>query len=136
MQSAPVHAGNIPIEQTIFEGEHSLMSFHPGRDSRPSRLTLLMLVALTLALALPSFAADKKTAAKAAAPTPDASTIGSWTAPVDAGVVGIHAAMLHTGKVLMWYCPQGTATNTPAKLVDPVINTVTRSEEHTSELQS
>lgn len=126
MQSCPpFKRETFPIEQTIFEGEHSLMSFHPGRDSRPSRLSLLMLVALTLALALPSFAADKKTAAKTAAPKPDASTIGSWTAPVDAGVVGIHAAMLHTGKVLMWYYPQGTATNTPAKLVDPVTNTVT-----------
>ena len=30
------------------------------------------------------------------------SQIGSWSAPVDLGLVMVHASLLHTGKVLMW----------------------------------
>jgi hypothetical protein len=53
--------------------------------------------------------------------------LGVWTAPVDLGVVSIHQAMLHTGKVLVWGAPSygQIGTNTVAKLLDPVTGIIT-----------
>jgi galactose oxidase-like protein/kelch motif-containing protein len=53
------------------------------------------------------------------------SQVGSWTSPVDIGVVGINAVLLHTGKVLLWYYPSSPATHSPAVLYDPVTGTTT-----------
>lgn len=47
-----------------------------------------------------------------------ASRVGRWSAPVDVGVVGVHAAVLFTGKVLLFY-ETGGAVGTMAKLWDP-----------------
>ncbi len=52
---------------------------------------------------------------------------GVWGAPVELGMISIHMAVLHTGKVLFW----GTATTgkigccTVAKVLDPVTGTIT-----------
>jgi hypothetical protein len=48
-----------------------------------------------------------------------AAAVGQWTQPVDMGVVGISAALLHTGKVLFFYYPKEKATRSPAALYDP-----------------
>ena len=50
--------------------------------------------------------------------------VGQWASPVHVGVVGIHAALLHTGKVLLWQYPGG-AQGSAAVLYDPATGTVT-----------
>lgn len=68
---------------------------------------------------------EKQTAAEAAAaphynaPQGNPAQIGSWTAPTKLGVVAIHAVLLRTGKVLVWWYPQGSATHSPSRLFDP-----------------
>jgi hypothetical protein len=44
--------------------------------------------------------------------------IGSWSAPFTTDVVAIHAAVLNTGQVLMWYSdePFGSGTGSRAEL--------------------
>jgi hypothetical protein len=56
---------------------------------------------------------------------PAAAQIGEWTAPVDIGVVGIHATLLHTGKVLLYFYPIDPKVKSPAKLYDPTSGAVT-----------
>ncbi len=46
--------------------------------------------------------------------------LGLWSAPQSLGMTAIHAALLHTGKVLVFGYPQPS----PARLIDPVSNTV------------
>jgi len=51
---------------------------------------------------------------------------GSWTAPFNVGVVGIHTAMLYTGQVLLWSYPASNSSTTePAVLYNPVTNGLT-----------
>jgi len=50
--------------------------------------------------------------------------IGEWSAPIDVGVIGIHAVLLHTGQVLLFQYPMGTPYS-PAKLFDPITQAVT-----------
>lgn len=49
--------------------------------------------------------------------------VGRWSEPVDVGVVGVHAAVLFTGKVLLFY-ETGGAVGTMAKLWDPATGSV------------
>src|SRR5271166_3153939 len=43
-----------------------------------------------------------------------AQVCGSWTAPTSLnGIVAIHSVLLHTGNVLSWWYPLGSATQTP-----------------------
>lgn len=56
-------------------------------------------------------------------PPDDPATVGQWTEPLDIGVIGVHAVLLHTGKVLLFHRTL-TATN-PARLFDPVSGTLT-----------
>ncbi len=49
--------------------------------------------------------------------------VGRWSAPIHVGVVGVHAAMLFTGKVLLFYETGGTV-GTMARLWDPVTGVV------------
>ncbi len=55
--------------------------------------------------------------------------MGTWTTPEDTIDIEIHAALLNTGKVLMWGILQGAPDPpplwTPAKLYDPIANTIT-----------
>ncbi len=44
--------------------------------------------------------------------------VGRWSAPVDVGVIGIHAVLLHTRKVLFWQYPN-SGPGSPAILYDP-----------------
>jgi len=51
---------------------------------------------------------------------------GSWTQPFNIGVIGIHAVMLYTGKVLLWSYPATvTSTTEPAVLYNPTTNQIT-----------
>jgi hypothetical protein len=59
----------------------------------------------------------------AAAPG-DPAVVGRWSAPIDVGVDGIHAALLRTGRVLLYNTPDKTP-GSEAKLFDPVRETVT-----------
>jgi hypothetical protein len=54
--------------------------------------------------------------------------VGSWSAPFTTDVVAIHAAVLNTGQVLMWYSdePFGSGTGSRAELWNPVTNTLTK----------
>jgi hypothetical protein len=55
--------------------------------------------------------------------------MGTWSTPEDTIDVEIHAALLYTGKVLMWGILQGAPDPpplwTPAKLYDPIADTLT-----------
>lgn len=55
--------------------------------------------------------------------------LGSWTTPADTLDVEVHAALLYTGKVLVFGVLQGGPNPpppwTPSKLIDPIANTVT-----------
>lgn len=58
----------------------------------------------------------------------DPALVGSWDAPVTFGVISIHAALLHTGaagQVLAWWYPSGSATHSPARLLDLATGTIT-----------
>jgi hypothetical protein len=52
------------------------------------------------------------------------STAGSWSAPVDVGVVGIHAVLLRNGKVLLFGHSDDTHSSA-ARVLDPVTGVVT-----------
>ena len=83
---------------------------------------------MVLWTAVMAFAGGQQMRAVPAAPEPqtgDASVIGQWTAPLNIGIVGIHAAMLRTGKVLLWYYPSKVGGNSPAVVFDPQANTYT-----------
>jgi hypothetical protein len=47
---------------------------------------------------------------------------GSWTQPFKIGVVGIHAALLNNGQVLLWYYPAAGSSTEPAVLYNPITN--------------
>ncbi|HEY6293847.1 MAG TPA: galactose oxidase-like domain-containing protein [Terriglobia bacterium] len=53
--------------------------------------------------------------------------LGSWAAPVSLSVSAIHAALLTSGQVLLWYSdvPFGSGTNSHANLWNPATNAVT-----------
>jgi hypothetical protein len=53
----------------------------------------------------------------------DPTVVGRWDAPFDIGVVGVHAVLLHTGKVLLFYRTE-TTTHT-AQLFDPATGQLT-----------
>lgn len=58
-----------------------------------------------------------------AAPPPNQ---GQWSQPQNLGMLAIHGAMLHTGKLLLWGYPIGrNGGPSPARLYDPVANTST-----------
>jgi len=67
--------------------------------------------------------------AHAASPKRRRNDAGSWTAPVSTLDVEVHAALLYTGKVVVWGVLQGGPNPpppwTPSKLIDPIANTVT-----------
>ena len=67
--------------------------------------------------------------AHASLPKRRRSDAGSWTAPVSTLDVEVHAALLYTGKVVVWGVLQGGPNPpppwTPSKLIDPIANTVT-----------
>ncbi|MBZ5706555.1 MAG: DUF1929 domain-containing protein [Acidobacteriia bacterium] len=97
-------------------------------------VTLLMLLIALPALsqhakpAEPGQTAVTQTQSGKQAGKTDPSVVGSWTAPIPWGVTAIHAALLHTGKagqVLGWWYPLGSATNSPARLLDLATGTVT-----------
>lgn len=74
-------------------------------------LMVLVLVSITLTLAPQRAHADP-------------AQTGSWTAPFNVGVVGIHSQVLPNGKVLLWSYPKGT-TSTKAVVLDPSTQTFT-----------
>jgi hypothetical protein len=49
----------------------------------------------------------------------DPSVTGEWSAPVDVGLIGIHAVLLNTGKVLLFEFPHAVEEGSAAVLVDP-----------------
>jgi Domain of unknown function (DUF1929) len=55
---------------------------------------------------------------------PNPAVVGRWSKPFDIGTVAVHAAVLHSGKVLIWYWPHGglgtdDGTGSVAEIVDP-----------------
>jgi hypothetical protein len=102
-----------------------------------------LVVSLTLLLAAPVWAQHENHQGIKAMPAKPTSSInkantstcaggpnvcGSWSAPTSLnGVVAIHSVLLHSGKVLSWWYPLGTATNAPYAIFDPVAKTVLNS---------
>jgi hypothetical protein len=55
---------------------------------------------------------DAVTATTPPVPDPsDPAEVGRWSAPFDVGVAGVHASLLHTGKVLLFYETSATTGN-------------------------
>src|ERR1700674_4040863 len=82
-------------------------------------VTALVLAAIVSLALLPASAETPKAKANPASQ-------GSWTAPFNVGVVGIHTAMLYNGQVLMWSYPASNSSTTePAVLYNPVTNGLT-----------
>lgn len=96
-------------------------------------LVFLMVGAAILLAITPAAAGGKQSKPTTSTTTriPAAST-GAWTAPIDTGVVAIHAALLNTGKVLFWYYPATVGAPNPAGVFDPATNTTTRVDIPTS----
>jgi hypothetical protein len=54
-----------------------------------------------------------------------ASSVGQWGSPIQIGVTGIHAALLHNGNVLLWtYSLHRSTGPTIAKIFNPITQTV------------
>ncbi|HLW87387.1 MAG TPA: galactose oxidase-like domain-containing protein [Terriglobales bacterium] len=52
--------------------------------------------------------------------------LGQWSQPQNLGMLAIHGAVLHTGKLLLWGYPVGrNGGPSPARLYDPIANTLT-----------
>lgn len=71
---------------------------------------------VVLALLLASFAAPVLSDEQ------DPLLAGQWSAPVDVGIVGMHAVLLRTGQVLLWANRQ---MGSDARMLDPSTGTVT-----------
>ena len=90
------------------------------------RLVLLFIIGCVFAQA--SFLlGQSKTAAP---PPPGPSTVGQWAAPVyfcpaKPCVVGVNAALMYTGKVLLYYYPATPADGSQALVLDPVTGNIT-----------
>ncbi len=103
-------------------------------------ILLLLLVALVFGpfSRTPASAAQHTSQSRSAsahpAPPRSPSSIGAWGAPINLGIVTIHAVLLHTGKVLYWDYPNASGTGgTLAILYDPVTGIVTNLP-HTSNI--
>jgi hypothetical protein len=82
-------------------------------------VTALVVAAIFSLALLPASAEAPKAKANPA-------STGSWSAPFNVGVVGIHTAMLYNGQVLMWSYPASNSSTTePAVLYNPVTNGLT-----------
>ena len=55
-----------------------------------------------------------------------ASQQGSWSALRSLGIVGVHGAVLHTGKVLLYSGTEGEAAGSVARLYDPATGKITK----------
>jgi hypothetical protein len=55
-----------------------------------------------------------------------AGQMGSWSAPKSLGIVGVHGAVLHTGKVLLYSGTEGEAAGSVARLFDPATGKIQR----------
>jgi Galactose oxidase-like, Early set domain len=108
-----------------------MLNVFRGERNRLAALFLVLGLVVLIAQPLPAAQAKagppakQSSAASKAQAKQDPALIGSWSTPQLLGVVGIHAALLHTGKVLFWWYPLGTATNSPAKLYDYKTGTIT-----------
>jgi len=72
-----------------------------------------------------SYSSRKGTSVLTVTTTPPPN-LGQWSQPQNLGMLAIHGAVLHTGKVLLWGYPIGrNGGPSPARLYDPVANTVT-----------
>lgn len=89
---------------------------------------IVALVVICVLLAAGSFVSPAKagSANKPATTKSNAAAQGSWAAPVNIGVIGIHAVMLYTGNVLFWSYPATVNSSTePAVLYNPVTGGLT-----------
>jgi Domain of unknown function (DUF1929)./Glyoxal oxidase N-terminus. len=64
------------------------------------------------------------------AAAPDPAQVGSWSAQIPLGVIGIHAALLSSGDVLFYELPGSTLAR--ARLFDPTTQAVTDVDPHLS----
>jgi len=73
------------------------------------------------------WAAGRSGANRMPTPSPEVN-VGSWAAPLNIGVVAIHASLLTNGQVLMWYtdAPFGSGTGSVAQLWNPATNALTK----------
>jgi hypothetical protein len=103
---------------------HSMSAKKSQRNGRKALRRSASVTALVVAAIFPL----ALSAASAEAPKTKANPAsqGSWTAPFNVGVVGIHAALLNTGNVLLWYYPPSVTSSTqPAVVYNPVTNAIT-----------
>jgi Domain of unknown function (DUF1929)/Glyoxal oxidase N-terminus len=108
-----------------------------GSSSRRRRWRFALLVAIISLSLLPAgllpkrahgidtttFAKPVPTNQKPATPA----NIGSWSTPLQMGAIAIHAALMYTGNVLMWFSDQpiGSGTGSVAVVWNPTTNAIT-----------
>jgi galactose oxidase len=91
-------------------------------------MRLLFAIIAISVCAAPVFAQGQ---AKASGTASTAASVGSWAAPVSfcpngpPCVIGANAVVMHTGKVLFYYYPQGTSTGSAAMELDPTTGIIT-----------
>ena len=103
-----------PVERRLRQGS--------GRNGQGLRIVpVALLVAFGLALAL--LGGSSGQGASALQPSAQPSTEGEWSAPMDWPLIGIHAALLPTGKVLHYSWPR-TAPGAEAWTWDPETGTL------------
>src|SRR5438067_2051231 len=100
--------------------------FWRGKTPTPHTFILCAFVAALLIAVTPVFGGTAQKPATSKTSTNPAASVGAWTAPIDTGVVAIHAALLNTGKVMFWQYPSSVGAPNPAALFDPATNTSTR----------
>jgi hypothetical protein len=98
----------------------------PGADRAANYFLLIVL--LCCALAVPSLFAEQTK--KASAPAPGPAIVGQWAAPVyfcpaKPCVVGVNAALMYNGRVLLYYYPPNPEQGSQALVLDPVSGNLT-----------
>ena len=81
-----------------------------------------MLIAFVLVLALPSVVSVGPGHASLVGPLAEPSTVGSWSAPFEVGVIAVHSVLLPNGRVLMVSRPR-SGKPTKARVWNPATGT-------------
>ncbi len=84
-----------------------------GRTRRVNGRAIVLVLALGLVMTAVTTGASA---------SDDPAVVGQWSAQIPVGVIGVEAALLHTGKVILWESREGQIGSN-ARIFDPVTQT-------------
>ena len=104
------------------------VEYRLGASARNTTLRIALILLVCCVLTQASFVFGQTKAP--AAPPPSPSTVGQWAAPVyfcsaKPCVVGVNAALMYNGKVLLYYYPSNPDNGSQALVLDPVTGKIT-----------